>query len=383
MLTEEVDNTVTTVEVASPPVPSPPPAAVHTPKPTPTPAPSSVVVKKIITTAATVANNITISTSNSSATTINRNINNTNNVLANIGRHQVLQLKSANGKILQLKPVTVAGGNGSLQSVFSVVNGTRLVNGNLVTNSSNGGKTSYIIKVVRPPGATTTTATTALPMTVVSNQNKGNHVIVTTASGGLTTSSSTVMSPAPTLVYANGQAGMKPIIIRTTQSQLQAQKKVFLQAPLNTYARLQQPTPAMNPRIVQVQQPRVTAVRAQAAPITAKATTAKQALPTATSLIGANTSSIATGRRISAKPKSNPNSRPGSPNSGGKAATSKAADSAKSLEDQADRAIMLEEVKRLLEDQEDEELTNLETFADYMPAKCKCLNLLFNFQFLI
>ena len=45
--------------------------------------------------------------------------------------------------------------------------------------------------------------------------------------------------------------------------------------------------------------------------------------------------------------------------------------SAPSAEEQADRAIMLEEVKRLLEEQEDEELTNLETFADYMPSKCK------------
>ena len=84
------------------------------------------------------------------------------------------------------------------------------------------------------------------------------------------------------------------------------------------------------------------------------------------SLLGNNTSTIGHGRRIKASL-----SNPGSPNNGRNSKPGTPIPDAKSQEDQVDRAIMLEEVKRLLEDQEEEEFANLETFADYMPAKCK------------
>lgn len=94
---------------------------------------------------------------------------------------------------------------------------------------------------------------------------------------------------------------------------------------------------------------------------------------TSASLLGnpAGSSNVGPGRRISAKPRSAANSNPASPSNG---RNSKPSTPLESLEDQADRAIMLEEVRRLLEDQEEEEFANLETFADYMPAKCKLTN---------
>lgn len=77
------------------------------------------------------------------------------------------------------------------------------------------------------------------------------------------------------------------------------------------------------------------------------------------------------GRRINGKNVSTSSSDPSSPKT---SCNSIISTPEANQEEQIDRAIMLEEVRRLIEDQEEEEFANLETFADYMPAKLRIGN---------
>lgn len=162
-----------------------------------------------------------------------------------------------------------------------------------------------------------------------------------------------VISPRLATIVSSTTVPTSAPIVRTNGFAMNPAKPQPLSAP-PTVTR-QPPLPKVTPKpAIRIAPPKVKA-------------------PTSASLLGnpAGSSNVGPGRRISAKPKSAANSNPASPSNGRNA---KSGTPLESLEDQADRAIMLEEVRRLLEDQEEEEFANLETFADYMPAKCKLSN---------
>lgn len=105
-------------------------------------------------------------------------------------------------------------------------------------------------------------------------------------------------------------------------------------------------------------------------------------IPKAKSLLSnPNTSSVGAGRRIKAN---NSTSNPSSPSSGKNSIPGTPDNNTILQEDQVDQAIMLEEVKRLFEEQEEEEFANLETFAKYKPAKRKftCLFLQYSLSYI-